>query len=44
MFWVSPAGKLEALFKALHNLQDVGEVVRLSAQHDVDFMAPEAND
>lgn len=44
MFWVSPAGKLEALFKALHNLQDVGEVVRLSAQHDVDFMPPEAND
>lgn len=44
LFWVSPAGKLEDLFKALHNLEDVGEVVRLSALHDVDFMPPEAND
>jgi mannose-6-phosphate isomerase-like protein (cupin superfamily) len=44
LFWVSPAGRLEALFEALHELADVPEVVRLSALHDVDFLPPEAND
>ena len=44
LFWVSPAGKLEDLFKGLHNLQDVEEVVRLSAAHEVDFLPPEANE
>jgi len=44
LFWVSPAGRLEALFEALHDVQDVGEAVRLSALHDVDFLPPEAND
>jgi len=44
LFWVSPSRKLEDLFKALHNLEDVQEVVRLSALHEVDFLPPEAND
>ena len=44
LFWVSPAGKLEALFEKLHNLTDVDEVVRLSAAHEVDFLPPSAND
>lgn len=44
LFWVSPAGKLKDLFEALDNLQDVERVVELSAQHDVDFLPPEAND
>ena len=44
LFWVSPAGKLEALFQKLHNLEDVDEVVRLSAEHDVDFLPPEASE
>ncbi len=44
LFWVSPAGKLEDLFDKLHDLEDVEEVVKLSAQHDVDFLPPEAND
>ena len=44
LFWVSPAGKLEALFDALDGLADVGEAVRLSALHEVDFLPPEAND
>ena len=44
LFWVSPAGRLEDLFKKLHNLTDVEEVVRLSAEHDVDFLPPSAND
>lgn len=43
LFWVSPARKLEDLFNALHDLQDVEEVVRLSALHEVDFLPPDAN-
>ncbi|OCW57876.1 cupin domain-containing protein [Hoeflea olei] len=44
LFWVSPAGKLQELFQALDNLDDVERIVELSAQHDVEFLAPEAND
>ncbi len=44
LFWVSPAGKLKDLFEALHDLQDVEKVVELSAQHEVDFLPPEANE
>jgi len=39
-FWVSPGRKLHDLFKAIHNLSDVAEVVRLSALHEVDFLPP----
>lgn len=44
LFWVSPAGQLEALFHRLHDMTDVEEVVRVSAAHEVDFLPPEAND
>ena len=44
LFWVSPAGKLRDLFAALDDLTDIQRVVELSAQHDVDFLPPEAND
>jgi len=44
LFWVSPAGRLKDLFDALHDLTDVQRVVELSAQHDVDFLPPEANE
>ena len=44
LFWVSPAGKLEALFDALHDLSDIPRVLELSAQHEVDFQPPEANE
>ena len=44
LFWVSPAQKLEALFDKLHNLQDPNEVVRISAEHDVNFLPPDANE
>ena len=44
MFWVSPARKLEALFEKLHNLEDPEEVVKISGQHEVDFLPPEANE
>jgi hypothetical protein len=40
VFWVSPSGRLAALFGLLHELTDPEEVVRLSAQHDVDFLPP----
>ena len=44
LFWVSPAGKLKELFEELHEMTDVEEVVRVSAEHDVDFLPSEAND
>lgn len=44
LFWVSPMGKLKDLFEALHNLEDVEKVVQLSAEHDVDFLPPDASD
>jgi quercetin dioxygenase-like cupin family protein len=44
LFWVSPARKLEDLFNKLDNLVDPVEVVKISAQHEVDFLPPEAND
>ncbi|WP_300013602.1 cupin domain-containing protein [Pseudonocardia sp.] len=40
LFWVSPAGRLAALFDRLHDLSDPVEVVRLSALHDVEFLPP----
>ena len=44
LFWVSPMQKLEALFNMLDNLADPAEVVRISAEHEVNFLPPEAND
>ena len=44
LFWVSPMGKLKALFDALHDLTDVEQVVKISAAHEVDFLPPDAND
>ena len=40
LFWVTPAGRLRALFDQLHDLGDVEEVVRRSAAHEVDFLPP----
>jgi mannose-6-phosphate isomerase-like protein (cupin superfamily) len=40
LFWVSPAGRLAALFDQLHNLADPEKVVQLSAEHDVNFLPP----
>jgi quercetin dioxygenase-like cupin family protein len=44
LFWVSPAGKLEALFDALHNLDDITRILQLSADHEVNFLPPEASE
>ncbi|GEL22385.1 MAG: cupin domain-containing protein [Pseudonocardia sp.] len=40
LFWVSPSGKLAQLFDKLHDLEDPAEVVRLSAECDVNFLPP----
>ncbi len=39
-FWVTPARRLHDLFRAIHNVPDPAEVVRLSALHEVDFLPP----
>lgn len=44
LFWVSPAGKLKDLFEELHDMTDEEDVVKISADHDVDFLPPEANE
>jgi hypothetical protein len=41
---VSPTQQLEALFNRLHDLTDVAEIVRISAEHEVNFLPSEAND
>lgn len=43
LFWVSPAGTLGALFDALDNLDDIPRVLQLSAEHDITFLPPDAN-
>nr|WP_084617847.1 cupin domain-containing protein [Sinorhizobium kostiense] len=43
LFWASPARNLHDLFKVLHNMSDVEAVIRASAEHEVDFLPPEAN-
>jgi quercetin dioxygenase-like cupin family protein len=43
LFWVSPARKLEALFAKLDKLDDIPRIVQLSAEHEVEFLPPEAN-
>ena len=40
LFWVSPAGSLRELFDKIHEVADPEEVVRLAAQHEVDFLPP----
>jgi quercetin dioxygenase-like cupin family protein len=42
LFWVSPAGRLKELFDLIDNVGDPGEVVRLAAQYEVDFLPPGA--
>ena len=44
LFWVSPAGRLEDLFRTLHDMTDIPAVIEASAAHDVEFLPPEAND
>lgn len=43
LFWVSPARGLAELFERLHDMTDEAEVVRVSAEHEVEFLPPEAS-
>lgn len=40
VFGVAPRGKLFELFQNLNNVTDPEELVRISAEHDVDFLPP----
>ncbi len=42
VFWVTPARSLRRLFESIHNLTDKEEVVRISAEHEVNFLPPPA--
>jgi quercetin dioxygenase-like cupin family protein len=39
LFWVTPAGRLKALFDQLHDLSDIAEAIRISALHEIDFVS-----
>jgi uncharacterized cupin superfamily protein len=41
LFWVTPAGRLKELFDQLHEMTDPAQVVRVSAEHDVEFLPPD---
>lgn len=40
LFWVSPARDLFTLFSRIHNVADPAEVVRIAAEHEVEFLPP----
>lgn len=40
VFWAEPTNKLFDLFKALHNVADAHEVIRISDAHDIHFQLP----
>lgn len=40
LFWVTPARRLYDLFEKIHGLGDPEEVVRISADHEVNFLPP----
>lgn len=42
LFVVSPTGALFSLFDKIHNVGDPAEVVRLAAQHAINFLPPPA--
>ncbi|HEY9568456.1 MAG TPA: cupin domain-containing protein [Thalassobaculum sp.] len=42
LFWVSPSLTLRRLFERIHNVSDPAEVVRIAAEHDVEFLPPPA--
>ncbi|WP_436643285.1 cupin domain-containing protein [Microbaculum sp. FT89] len=40
LFWVAPTRSLKGLFERIHNVPDPAEVVRIAAEHEVDFLPP----
>jgi hypothetical protein len=37
---VTPSRSLRTLFERIHNLTDPAEVVRIAAEHEVEFLPP----
>ncbi len=42
LFWVAPSRRLYELFSRIHGLTDPAEVVRISAECEVEFLPPPA--
>ncbi|WP_315833241.1 cupin domain-containing protein [Bradyrhizobium prioriisuperbiae] len=42
LFWVAPTRSLKTLFERIHNVPDPAEVVRIAAEHEVNFLPPPA--
>ena len=42
LFWVTPRRSLRTLFERIHDLTDPAEVVRIAAEHEVNFLPPPA--
>jgi quercetin dioxygenase-like cupin family protein len=42
LFWVTPTRSLKTLFDRIHQVPDPAEVVRIAAEHDVNFLPPPA--
>ncbi len=40
LFWVAPARGLYELFTRIHNVADPNEVIRIAAEHEVEFLPP----
>jgi len=39
-FWVTPTRQLYSLFQNIHNVGDPAEVVRIAAEHNLEFLPP----
>jgi quercetin dioxygenase-like cupin family protein len=42
LFWVTPTCSLKTLFDRIHQVPDPAEVVRIAAEHEVNFLPPPA--
>jgi quercetin dioxygenase-like cupin family protein len=42
LFWVTPTRSLKTLFERIHNVPDPAEVIRIAAEHEVNFLPPPA--
>jgi quercetin dioxygenase-like cupin family protein len=42
LFWVTPTRSLKTLFDRIQNMTDPAEVIRIAADHEVNFLPPPA--
>jgi quercetin dioxygenase-like cupin family protein len=40
LFWVAPTRSLKTLFDRIQNMTDPAEVIRIAAEHEVNFLPP----